>query len=90
MKKKQKSIGELYDSIGKMPPKKVTKVKIIKMQKDVNFSCTGLVHPSEYDWEEQFLEVKNLTDMYIEMDKGKVMGLCKYIKELEYKLGMIE
>ena len=59
-------------------------------KKDTNFSCIGLVHPSEYDWEEQFLEVKDLTGIYIEMDKGKVMGLCKYIKELEHKLGMIK
>ncbi len=56
-------------------------------KKDTNFSCFGLVHPSEYNWEEQFLSIKNSREMYISLDKGKVMGLCKYIKELEEKLG---
>lgn len=62
----------------------------MKKKKDTNFSCIGLVHPSEYDWEDEFLPLKDATGMYIEIDKGKVMGLCKYIKELEYKLEMIK
>lgn len=61
-----------------------------RKKKDTNFSCIGLVHPSEYNWEEQFIFLKDLMEMYVEVDRGKVLGLCKYIKELEYKLGMIE
>ena len=56
--------------------------------KDYNFACIGYVHPSEYPWEEQFIEAKRLLEKHpalswMKMDTGKVLGLCVYIKELE-------
>jgi len=58
--------------------------------KQANFSDIGVVHPSEYNWEEQMLKVKKQykkgLNPYIELDVGKILGLCKYIKELETKI----
>lgn len=58
-----------------------------KNRTDANFFNIGVVHPSEYDWEEQILEIKEQFNRdfkpFVEMDVGKVLGLCKYIKELE-------
>ena len=58
--------------------------------KTIDFSCIGLVHPSEYDWKRQMLIVKerykNGLNPYMNLDVGKIMGLCKYIIELEEEL----
>lgn len=60
---------------------------INKDRKDADFSNIGVVHPSEYNWEEQMLDIKKQYNKdfepYVEMDVGKILGLCKYIKELE-------
>ncbi len=44
----------------------------------------GIVHPREYNWKKTFKQFKNSLEMYIDLDIGKVLGLCKYIEQLEY------
>lgn len=47
----------------------------------------GDVHPSEYNWKEQF----DLGAVgYLAMDVGKVRGLAQYAAELEAELGRLQ
>ena len=48
-------------------------------KKDSNFSCIGLVHPSEYDWEEQFF----LEDNFVKQDKRVAVDDPLFISAVE-------
>jgi len=60
----------------------------------VDFSMIGLVHPSEYNWKEQMLDVKKIahktSQLMLMVDVGKVMGLAQYAQELEKKVEELE
>ncbi len=64
-----------------------------KAWKTDKFICTGRVHPSEYDWKEQYHDVAVMVEttgrIVSEMGVGKVLGLCTYIEELEKRLSLL-
>jgi hypothetical protein len=54
------------------------------------FYAPGFVHPRCYDWKTEFAqvaaEIRIKDDPYMEIDGGKVLGLCDYIVELEVEV----
>ncbi len=61
-----------------------------RMFGDDRFGCTGRVHPTEYDWREQFhllaLKVLATAEIIRTIDAAKVLGLAAYADELERQL----
>jgi len=47
----------------------------------------GLVHPREYNWKKQWQRTRDILlkkpQAFVEVDSGKLMGLLRYIEELE-------
>ena len=66
--------------------------KYRKSDMNKGFMDIGCVHPDEYDWENQFMQIKKQYNKglvpFIKMDAGKVLGICSFVKELENEIAL--
>lgn len=44
----------------------------------------GMVHPDEYNCEEQFIEATDTLEPFVTVDRGKLRGLLKEYLELKW------